>query len=52
MTDPEFCIENYFSPRVFNLKGEVILTKKKIIQMANSCNTSTESEDCRITYCI
>lgn len=45
------CIENYFSLRMFNLKGEVILTKKKI-QMANSCNTATESKDCRITYSI
>lgn len=28
MTDPDFCIENYFSLRVFNLRGELILTKK------------------------
>lgn len=27
MTDPDFCIENYVSLGVFNLKGEVILTK-------------------------
>lgn len=46
------CIENYFSLRMFNLKGKVILTKKKKIQMANSCNTATESKDCRITYSI
>lgn len=27
-TDPDFCIENYFSLREFYLKGEVMLTKK------------------------